>query len=130
MAFSFKRSKKIGPFRIGISKSGLSMSAGVKGLRVGANSKGTYTTVSVPGTGISSTSYAKKEKKPDVPVIEKKQSPSLAHKPLPSGFVKWTLIIVCTVLFLPLLFIVAPGLVVLLFIASPLIYWYRKKKAK
>lgn len=64
MAFNFRKSKKFGLFRIGISKGGLSVSTGVKGLRVGANSKGTYRTLSIPGTGIYSTQYAKKEKAP------------------------------------------------------------------
>lgn len=62
MAFSFRKSKKIGPFRIGLSKGGLSVSAGVKGLRVGANSKGTYASAGIPGTGLRTMQYAKQGK--------------------------------------------------------------------
>ena len=52
----FRKSKKFGPVRITASKSGLSTSVGVKGLRVSANSKGQVRrTVSVPGTGIYDT---------------------------------------------------------------------------
>lgn len=52
----FRKSKKIGPFRITASKSGLSASTGVKGLRISANSKGQIRrTVSLPGAGIRDT---------------------------------------------------------------------------
>jgi hypothetical protein len=62
MALNFRKSKKIGLFRIGLSKGGLSVSTGIKGLRVGANSKGAYTSMSIPKTGISTTQYMKRGK--------------------------------------------------------------------
>jgi hypothetical protein len=40
MGFGFRRSKKIGPFRIGVSKSGLSASAGTKRVRVSRSTTG------------------------------------------------------------------------------------------
>lgn len=40
MGFSFRKSIKIGPVRLNVSKSGLGASAGVKGARVGVNAKG------------------------------------------------------------------------------------------
>ncbi|MBD5427793.1 MAG: DUF4236 domain-containing protein [Treponema sp.] len=40
MGFSFRKSVKIGPVRVNVSKSGVGVSAGVKGARVGINSKG------------------------------------------------------------------------------------------
>jgi hypothetical protein len=42
MGFYFRRSAKIGPFRINFSKSGVGMSVGVKGLRVGKGPRGNY----------------------------------------------------------------------------------------
>ena len=54
MGFRFRKSKKIGPFRITMSKSGISYSAGVKGFRVTKTASGRVrTTASIPGTGIS-----------------------------------------------------------------------------
>ncbi len=37
---SYRKSLKAGPFRINLSKSGVGVSTGVKGLRVGVNGKG------------------------------------------------------------------------------------------
>lgn len=60
MGFSFRKSIKLGPVRLNISKSGIGMSAGVKGLRVGVNAKGkSYSSVSIPGTGIAYRSVEK-----------------------------------------------------------------------
>ena len=54
MGVRFRKSKKLGPFRFTLSKSGIGVSAGVKGLRVTKSASGRVrTTVSIPGTGIS-----------------------------------------------------------------------------
>lgn len=54
MGFRFRKSVKLGPFRVTLSKSGISYSAGVKGLRVTKTASGAVrTTASIPGTGIS-----------------------------------------------------------------------------
>jgi hypothetical protein len=53
MGWRFHRSIKAGPFRINFSKSGVGVSAGVKGFRVGVGPRGTRVTSSIPGTGIS-----------------------------------------------------------------------------
>lgn len=54
MGFRFRKSKKIGPVRITLSKSGIGCSVGVKGLRFTKKAGGgTRTTASIPGTGIS-----------------------------------------------------------------------------
>lgn len=54
MGLRFRKSKKIGPFRVTMSKSGISYSAGVKGFRVTKTASGRVrTTASIPGTGIS-----------------------------------------------------------------------------
>ena len=58
MGFNFRKSIKVGKnTRINLSKSGIGISGGVKGARISVNQKGTRTTLSVPGTGISHTSY-------------------------------------------------------------------------
>ncbi len=42
MPFSYRKSVKVGPLRVNFSKSGVGLSAGVKGFRVSTNSRGTY----------------------------------------------------------------------------------------
>lgn len=54
MGFRFRKSVKIGPARINLSKSGIGYSVGTKGLRFTKKAGGgTRTTASIPGTGIS-----------------------------------------------------------------------------
>ena len=54
MGLRFRKSIKIGPIRINISKSGIGISIGVKGFRISRSAKGkTTATVSLPGTGLS-----------------------------------------------------------------------------
>ena len=54
MGIRFRKSKNIGPFRVTLSKSGISTSVGVKGFRVTKTANGRIrTTASIPGTGIS-----------------------------------------------------------------------------
>ena len=54
MGFRYRKSVKIGPVRLTASKSGISTSVGVKGLRVTKTANGRVrTTTSIPGTGIS-----------------------------------------------------------------------------
>lgn len=63
MGFNFRKSIKIGPARINLSKSGIGYSVGVKGARVTKTAKGkTRTTLSIPGTGISYSKTKGKEK--------------------------------------------------------------------
>jgi len=42
MPWSFRKSTKVGPFRLNFSKAGVGVSVGVKGARVGVNSRNTY----------------------------------------------------------------------------------------
>ncbi len=51
MSWYFRRSRKFGPFRVTVSKSGISTSVGAGGLRVTSSTKGTYFTAS-PGGGV------------------------------------------------------------------------------
>lgn len=62
MALRFQRRIKILPgLRLNLSKSGIGISAGVPGLRVGVDSRGKgYTNAGIPGTGLSVRNYAKK----------------------------------------------------------------------
>lgn len=54
MGFKFRKSIKMGPVRVNLSKSGVSTSVGVKGARVSLSPKGkARATVGIPGTGIS-----------------------------------------------------------------------------
>jgi hypothetical protein len=59
MAWRFRKSIKIGPLRLNLSKSGLGASIGVRGFRVGQDAKGqSYTAASIPGTGIYERKYS------------------------------------------------------------------------
>lgn len=64
MGWRFRKSKKIGPFRINISNKGVGYSVGTKGFRIshGADGKDRVTT-SIPGTGIYSTQTLDKDTK-------------------------------------------------------------------
>lgn len=54
MGIRFQKSINLGPVRLNLSKSGVGVSVGVKGVRVSRTAKGKYRkTVSIPGTGIS-----------------------------------------------------------------------------
>ncbi|WCN37581.1 DUF4236 domain-containing protein [Aneurinibacillus uraniidurans] len=56
MGFNFRKSINLGGgIRLSVSKSGLGVSAGVKGLRVGVGPGGARATASIPGTGLSYT---------------------------------------------------------------------------
>lgn len=71
MGIKFRKSIKLGPARINLSKSGVGYSVGGKGVRVTKKAGGgTRTTVGIPGTGISYSSDSKKK------TTRKKASPS------------------------------------------------------
>jgi hypothetical protein len=58
MAWRFRRSLKLGPLRLNLSKSGIGVSAGVRGFRMGTDAKGRiYTAASIPGTGLYNRAY-------------------------------------------------------------------------
>jgi hypothetical protein len=53
MAWSFRRSLRIGPAKINLSKSGVGYSVGIPGFRAGKDAKGReYTHASIPDTGL------------------------------------------------------------------------------
>jgi len=54
MGWTFRRSKKFGPFRLTVGKKGVGVSVGVKGARIGVGADGrTRASMSIPGTGLS-----------------------------------------------------------------------------
>jgi Protein of unknown function (DUF4236) len=62
MGFRLQRSIKIAPgIRVNLSKSGLGWSVGPRGFKIGATARGQrYTSVSIPGTGVSYRQYERK----------------------------------------------------------------------
>lgn len=53
MGFFYRRSLRLGPFRINLSKSGVGYSIGGRGFRAGVDARGRrYTSASLPGTGL------------------------------------------------------------------------------
>lgn len=71
MGFTYRQSVRVGPFRINLSKSGVGLSTGIPGFRIGQSSSGRrYTTFSVPGTGVSyRTTSATPKKNGCIPII-------------------------------------------------------------
>ena len=62
MGFKFRKSVKMGPVRVNLSKSGVGYSVGGKGMRVTKKAGGgVKTTVGIPGTGISYSTDSKKK---------------------------------------------------------------------
>lgn len=58
VGFRLRKSVNLGGgVRLNLSRRGVGISAGVKGLRVGVGPRGAYRTVSLPGTGLSHTTY-------------------------------------------------------------------------
>ncbi len=58
MGWRFRRSVGFGPLRINLSKSGVGVSAGIRGIRIGRDSRGRdYSHLSIPGTGIYRRDY-------------------------------------------------------------------------
>jgi hypothetical protein len=54
MGFSYRKSVRLGPFRVNVGNSGLGWSVGTKGFRTGVTSRNRrYSTFSAPGTGLS-----------------------------------------------------------------------------
>ncbi len=54
----FRKSVSLGKgVRVNFSRSGVGMSVGGKGFRVGVGPRGAYRTLGIPGTGISETKY-------------------------------------------------------------------------
>ena len=60
MGWIFRRSVRFGPLKVNFSKSGVGYSVGGRGFRTGVRADGRrYTSVGIPGTGISHMSTSK-----------------------------------------------------------------------
>ena len=60
MGLFYRKSVKLGPFRVNLSGSGIGYSVGGRGFRVGKSSRGrNYTAFSIPGTGVGYRSRSK-----------------------------------------------------------------------
>lgn len=58
MGFYYRKSVKLGPFRVNLSKSGVGYSVGGRGFRTGVSGSGRkYTSFSLPGTGVGYRKY-------------------------------------------------------------------------
>lgn len=94
MGLRFRKSKNFGPFRVTMSKSGISTSVGVKGLRVTKTTSGRVrTTASIPGTGVSYVKEAGGKQKARPPERENHMSRRGSSKKSPSGCLIWVLLI-------------------------------------
>lgn len=59
MGWKFRKSIKLGLFRVNLSRSGVGYSLGVRGVRYGRDAKGRkYRALSIPGTGIFRRDYS------------------------------------------------------------------------
>lgn len=120
MGFRFRKSKNVGPFRVTVSKSGVSTSFGGKGARITKTASGKVrTTLSVPGTGISyvTESGGKKQKAKKAGAERKATFSEAPQAPAPAAAEPWVfrlLGILTSVVGLALCFLFAPlGLVIL-----------------
>lgn len=53
MGWTYRKTIRLGPFRVNMSRSGVGYSVGGPGFRVGVDAKGRkYTSSSIPGTGV------------------------------------------------------------------------------
>ena len=100
-----------------ISKSGVGVSAGVRGARVGVGSKGAYTSVGVPGTGISVMNFMGNRKK-------QSQSVSSAQRPKGSALLGLLFLVAIIVAFIQP--VVGMLLIFVLLVAG----YLRNRKAK
>src|SRR4051794_20297898 len=58
MSWSYRKSIRVGPLRVNLSKSGVGCSIGSTGFRVGRDAKGrAYRSISIPHTGIYKRDY-------------------------------------------------------------------------
>lgn len=81
MGFRFRKSFGRGPFRVTVSKSGISTSVGVRGARITKGPRGTHATVGLPGSGVSYTERI------DAPATDQSRQPPVQVRGNGLGFV-------------------------------------------
>ena len=88
MGLSVRKSVRVGPFRFNLSKSGIGVSAGIKGLRVGTGPRGNYIHMgrggfyyrqTLPSNGSAPAIASPKPARAPTPVVD---IPSHTHEPL------------------------------------------------
>lgn len=101
MGVRFRKSIKMGPVRVNLSKSGIGYSVGTKGARITKTAKGkTRTTISAPGTGLSYTkTISNKKKKASAKQAQKKAvTLKTPNKPSSASFEKsWLMAVIMAV---------------------------------
>ena len=113
MSWRFKKSINIcGCVRFNLCKRSFGVSAGVKGTRVGINSKGAYRLTSVPGTGIYNIKYlraskgrAPQNKLTKITMVETspvRRLPSKLSKNFAIGWIFYTLAIILIFVYWPI----------------------------
>ncbi len=96
MGFRFRKSVKLGPVRVNLSKSGIGYSVGSKGLRFTKKAGGgTRTTASIPGTGIS---YVKDSSSAKTKSTASTGAASPVTKPKKNKAAVWAAVIACLAL--------------------------------
>jgi hypothetical protein len=81
MTFYIRKSISAGPFRFNLSKSGIGVSTGIKGLRVGMGPRGNYIHMGRNGLYYRKTISSNKETAQTPDVKPSKQYNSLEHSP-------------------------------------------------
>ena len=88
MGFRIQKSIRLGKFlRLNISKSGIGISAGIPGLRIGTGPRGAYFSAGLPGTGLSYRQKISSNRKADSAGLSTKSKAQAAPPETPSpGF--------------------------------------------
>lgn len=89
MAFYIRKAIRVGPFRFNLSKSGVGVSAGVKGLRFGAGPRGTYVHMGRGGLYYRKTFPAglREHRRPvNEPAFDNYGERELLHEPINNGY--------------------------------------------
>ena len=103
MGFNYRKSKKIGPFRVTVSKSGVSTSIGSKYYRVTRKANGKIqTTTRIPGTGISYTKQISRNNSNNGAIVHSRNTYKVAYI---STYITGS---ICAILSLLLLIVIFP----------------------
>ncbi|EEG77011.1 DUF4236 domain-containing protein [Dethiobacter alkaliphilus] len=87
MGIRFRRSVRIAKgVRLNVSKSGVGISGGVKGARIGVGPRGAYRSLGIPGTGIYAFDYIGKKKQKSAGARPKQAVATVQKAPVPSEF--------------------------------------------
>jgi hypothetical protein len=85
MGFYIRKSVSVGPFRLNLSKSGIGVSAGIPGLRIGTGPRGNYVHMGAAGIHYRATLPLSSSKPAKVPQPSPAPQPTLGSPPFPNG---------------------------------------------